>query len=193
MDNKDLFVQQVELQKEGNEVLEKLQLIPLLSKYGKPIIVGSLATGLMTWRDIDIEVITEVNSSQDLFDMVSHLFVIDNARNIILQNNADYRIRKNNPDGLYLGFKYQDKEVWKFDIWFLSVKQHSGKDDIEWFNKNINEDNRKIILMIKDQIAIHPEYRKTIFSQDIYDAVLKEKVNTYDEFVNYLKKIGKNI
>lgn len=195
MDYNDLISQQNKLQKEGNSILKKLQLLQFLSKYGKPIIAGSLATGLMTWRYIDIELVDETKLSQNLFDTVSYLFEIDNIKNIQLNNNIGGRIRANNPDGLYLGFQYQqDQELWKIDIWFIhNEKQHSGKDDVEWFKNNIDEEKRKSILIIKNQMAVHPKYRKTIFSTDIYDAVLKENVTDYDGFIEYIKSKGKSL
>ena len=191
MDYNDLILQQNKLQKEGKDILDKLQLLQFLSKYGAPIIVGSFATGLMTWRDIDIELVDENKSFKNLFNTVDYLFGIDNIKNIQLNNNIGGRIRVNNPDGLYLGFQYQDQELWKIDIWFIyNEKQHSGKDDVKWFNDNIDEEKRKSILIIKNQMAVHPKYRKTIFSTDIYDAVIKENVKNYDEFISYIKNKG---
>jgi hypothetical protein len=188
MDYTDLVLQQNKLQKEGNDVLEKLQLLQFLSKYGKPVITGSLATGLMTWRDIDIELVDETKSFQNIFDTVNYLFGIDNIKNIQLNNNIGGRIRAENPDGLYLGFQYQDEELWKIDIWFIhNEKKHSGKDDVEWFSNNIDKEKRKSILIIKNQMAVHPKYRKTIFSTDIYDAVLKDNITSYEGFIEYLK------
>ncbi len=190
MNYDDLILQQNNLQKQGNEVLEKLQLIQLLSKYGKPVITGSLATGLMTWRDIDIELVDESKSYQNLFDTVSYLFGIDNIKNIQLNNNIGGRIRAENPDGLYLGFQYkQDQELWKIDIWFIhNEKKHIGKYDVMWFKNNIDEDKRRSILIIKNKMAVHPKYRKTIFSTDIYDAVIKDNISDYEGFINYLEK-----
>lgn len=192
MNYDDLILQQNKLQKEGNEVLEKLQLLKFLSKFSEPVIVGSLTTGLMTWRDIDIELIDESESFQNLFNTVGYLFEINNIKNIQLNNNINGRIRAENPDGLYLGFQYQGEEPWKIDIWFIHNKgKHSGKDDLEWFNNNIDNEKRKSILIIKNQMAVHPKYRKTIFSTDIYDAVLKENIKDYDGFIEYLKNQGK--
>jgi hypothetical protein len=192
MDYEDLVSQQNKLQKEGNDILEKLQLLQFLSKYGKPIITGSLATGLMTWRDIDIELVDETKSLQNLFDTVKYLFEIENIKNIQLNNNIGGKTRANNPDGLYLGFQYQDKELWKIDVWFIhNDQQHSGKDDLEWLNKNIDDDKRKSILIIKNELAAHPKYRKTIFSTDIYDAVFKDNISSYDGFIENLKNKGR--
>lgn len=194
MNYEDLILQQNNLQKEGNDVLEKLQLLKFLSKYGKPVITGSLATGLMTWRDIDIELVDETKSFQNIFETISYLFGIDNIKNIQLNNNIGGRIRAENPNGLYLGFQYQDQELWKIDIWFIhNEKKHSGKDDVLWFMNNIDEEKRKSILIIKNQMATHSKYRKTIFSTDIYDAVLKENIKSYEGFIEYLESKGKSL
>lgn len=55
MDKTDLTKQQDELQQEAHKILGEIHLMNLLSKYGKPEVIGSVALGLMTWRDIDIE------------------------------------------------------------------------------------------------------------------------------------------
>src|SRR3989344_8271363 len=52
----NLHQQQLNLQKQARQLLEKLKLIELLSQYGHVEIVGSLALSVMTWPDIDIEV-----------------------------------------------------------------------------------------------------------------------------------------
>ena len=67
------FIFENDLQKEAYEVLEKLDLLNILSTYGKPEIVGSLATGLMTWRDIDLEVVDKIDEDK-YWDVVKKIF-----------------------------------------------------------------------------------------------------------------------
>lgn len=55
----ELVSKQNQLQVEAMQVVEKLQLTQILSKYGQVHLVGSVVLGLMTWKDIDIEVIVE--------------------------------------------------------------------------------------------------------------------------------------
>jgi len=59
--------------RQAHEVLEALNLLHFLSKYGRPKIVGSVALGLMTWRDIDIdlEITGEVND-QDFWQTAQY-------------------------------------------------------------------------------------------------------------------------
>ena len=59
--------------------------------------------------------------------------------------------------------------------------------------QKLNPDNKKIILEIKSAIADNPQYRKNIFSVDIYNAVLKEGVKDLDQFKAYLKKTNKSL
>src|SRR3989344_8099789 len=96
----DLLKQQEELQKEAQEVLGKLDLINILSIYGKPEIVGSLATGLMTWRDIDLEVIKEIDEEK-YWEVVKKIFHIPNYKRTIV---VDFRksVNPNTPKGLHI-------------------------------------------------------------------------------------------
>ena len=52
----ELFERQLRLQSEAATVLADLRLLDVLRVAGEPKLVGSLATGLMVWRDIDITV-----------------------------------------------------------------------------------------------------------------------------------------
>jgi hypothetical protein len=189
----DLMRTQNQLQAEAQNILDKMGLISFLEKYGQPIIVGSVAVGLMTWRDIDIEVVVNKVSIEDLLEIAKFLIQNPNIRNIQLQDNTGLRLNPQNPNGMYVGFKYKDEKDWKGDIWLLSENQHTGKDDIEWLNTNMTPERKEAILMIKSQIASHPEYRKNIFSMDIYKAVIGKNVTTYGEFLGYLETIGKKL
>ena len=193
MENEDLVIKQNELQKEGNEVLEKIGLLSTLSNYGQVVVSGSLVTGLMSWRDIDIEVLTENPSIDSVFNVAKLLLENNKVKSIQVQDNTRHRMHDHQPDGMYLGFRYQGQDVWKFDIWFLTGNNHTGKDDIEWINSTMTPEKQKSILNIKSKISDNPKYRKSIFSIDIYKAVLNENVKSYDEFGEYLKRTNRNI
>lgn len=53
----DLYQRQAALQAEAETVEADLGLIELLSSVGRPVRVGSVALGLMVWRDLDLTVI----------------------------------------------------------------------------------------------------------------------------------------
>src|SRR3989344_7925605 len=121
----DLLKKQEDLQKEAHEVLAKLDLLNILPIYGKPEIVGSLATGLMTWRDIDIEVVKEIDEKK-YWEVVKKIFhTPDYKRTFVI----DFRksVNPNTPKGLHIcitdyDFK-KDGNLWKIDIWFLPPRK----------------------------------------------------------------------
>jgi len=191
----DLLPKQVELQRQARNILKELQLIEYLSKFGKPQIVGSVAMGLMTWPDIDIEVIVdEIPNKEDLAAIAKHLFLFPNTSKFILIDNG---IRKSShlpKDGMYTGFHYLfNNALWEFDIWFFKRNIITGKDDLDWIKQKLTEDNRLIILEIKQQIRNNPKYKKEIFSTDIYKAVLKQGVSNLEGFKEYLRKTSREL
>ena len=185
---------QAVLQKEAHEVLGKLQLLEILSKYGKPEIVGSVALGLMTWPDIDIEVVTDLKEEY-MWEVAKHLF---NFFNVIDVGIADHTKGKvpHLPKGLYISARYKEEKSenkWKIDIWLKDPKQEREQLSVDWIKSRLTDENRKIIFEIKSELASHPQYRKTIFSVDIYDAVLEEGVKNLEEFKNYLKESNREL
>jgi len=52
----------------------------------------------------------------------------------------------------------------------------------------MSEENRLIILMMKNHFCKHPWYQKDFFSMDIYNAVIEEDVKSVEEFSKSLKK-----
>lgn len=202
----DLLKQQAELRKEAREVVEKLDLMNFLGKYGKPYLVGSIETGLMTWRDIDLEVIVEGINKDLIAEMVISLIKAAGRRlDISIVDNRDAEDFGKGPVGYYLGLKYYDpkipkkdlvasnKNAWKIDIWFVLEKDARSHQSTQDLLQQLNDQNRQIILEIKNQIMDNPKYRYEFFSTDIYKAVLENQVTNLEEFKDYLKKIGKNL
>lgn len=182
---------QVELQKEAHELLRQLDLINVLSEYGEVFIAGSLVTNLMTWPDIDIEVITDTLPDRAAIGkLAAKLFANpDNERMVLLDNTQGF-----NPhykSGVHLMF---EQKKWKVDIWFfLPTEQNTGREYAAWLRKNLTEDKRRIILAIKEQITSNPKYRKEIFSVDIYEAVIKEDVKDLEGFEKYLQRTKRSL
>jgi len=190
----DLLKYQDELQEEGKDVLDDLGLLDFLSRFSTPHIVGSLTSGLMTWRDIDIELYKQPDEN-DMWDTAHFLFGKEHVRSVW---EADYRKRTDSPfpKGLYIGVKYQ-KEIgkkWKIDLWFMPKRD--TPDYHAWVMDklpSLTQEKKLSILKLKSMLAAHPQYRKQIFSIDIYKAVIEEDVHDIDSFKNYLKKTNRMI
>ncbi len=188
----DLLKRQRELQKEGKKVLEELKIIEILSKFGKPKIVGSFETGLMVWRDIDIELEKEIDE-KEYWETVNTLFYSPKLKYLTL---IDFRksINPNTPKGLYIGIKYwfENKE-WKIDVWFMPPRSKDSENLNEWIKDKLNDENRKTILQIKNQVYKNPEYRKEFFAVDIYKAVIEKRVKDLEGFKQYLKQTKRSL
>lgn len=185
----DILSQQDELQREARGVIEKLKLADFLGKFGQVKIVGSVALGLMTWRDVDIEVVCVNVKNDDLLKTAKYLLGQSGVLQITLEDHIK-RIDDNKPKGLYAGAKYQESnaQVWKIDVWF----KNQVADD-EWIMSKLTDETRLVILAIKSRIDSDPTYRRSVFSTDIYKAVLERNVRDLKEFKNYLKESGRSL
>lgn len=193
MTDSDLLKHQDLLQEEARLVLNKLQIINILSEFGKPKIVGSFYTGLMTWRDIDIELEQEINDEL-YWKTVNKLFYDQSGLKYLTLINFKNSKNPNTPKGLYIGIKFwlNDKE-WKVDVWFMPPRSKDSENMNEWVKNRLTDENKKIILRIKSQIHDNNKYRKEIFSTDVYRAVIENSVNDLESFKEYLKKQGKSL
>ena len=186
----DLIKQQEELQKEGYQILQELKLVEILSPFGEVDIGGSLKTGLMVWRDIDIGVLS-IPSEDEIWKIARIILDKPYVNSITIINN----IKKQNPihpNGWYLGIKYgKEGVVWKIDLWFVNKKGDRAFE--KWLLSKINDDNKRIILQIKSQVWESPKYKKTIFSTDIYKAVIENGVRDLEGFKKYLQYQKKSL
>ena len=191
----NLLEQQDNLQKEANLLIEKLELKSILNNIGIMSVVGSLELGLMTWRDIDIEVFVETLDRNSISEVVKQLLnkTVNRIDFTFIDNKNEYLPAM--PLGLYLGIKYKITKdiVWKIDTWFVSGTHSEGFKQIAELKSKLTDEFKLIILNIKNQIADNPKYKKEVMRVDIYDAVLNHKIESMEEFNNYLKKRGKSL
>ena len=189
----ELLRNQEKLQREAKEVIEKLNLVKILSQYGKVNVVGSLKYDLMVWRDIDIDLVLK-NEILEIYywEIVKKLFLNKKIQSMTLSDNRKVE-DKNRPKSLYIGVKYQDNKenIWKIDVRLLNKNDlNTGKIE-NLINEKITPENRLTILEIKSQICDDPKYHKDFSSVDIYEAVLISGVKNLEEFTNFLKLKGK--
>lgn len=181
------------LQKEGYEILKEMKLMEYLANFGNPQIVGSLALGLMTWPDIDIELVKEIREDE-YWKMVKYIFQQSNLKGIFIM---DYRssLNPNTPKGLYIGVRYygKQKSPWKIDIWFLPKRDPNVENLNEWIKNVLKDEHRLPILEIKHALSSHPKYTKEIFSVDIYRAVIERGIKNIEQFKKYLEKTSRSL
>jgi hypothetical protein len=177
------------IRKEADDILFANGLLSVLKNFGTPLITGSYALKLMTWRDLDIYLETE-NISEKVFFALG--VEIHNRFNPVKMSYRNERITQTQglPVGLYWGiyFGNERKGAWKIDIWAVNAQECRQRlqfcDDIA---QRLTPLSRQIILDIKSQCWQDPEYRRSYSSNDIYEAVLDKGITTIENFRKYLK------
>src|SRR3989344_771731 len=190
----DLLKQEEDLQKEARELLRETGIQEFLSKFGEIEIGGSLDSGLMVWRDIDMGVISPEINEEKYWQMVKFLFGLNNYYHSLYIQDFRESVNPASPKGLYIGLKIKFRNnMWKVDVWYLGPRKNPNENFNIWLKENLNNENRKTILEIKNLVYEDPKYRKEFYSIDIYKAVIEEGVKTLDEFRKYLEKQGKSL
>lgn len=194
-------------QKESDWVLQKLNLIPILQKYGQVKIAGAKALGLMIAKDIDISVIVKKVKYADWLELVSKLMLTPYMRNISAIDYYNYD-EQNNYDpkngqkySLYIGINnIKGPENDKYNTWNCQIHLiDPAKFDESKITKvldKLSTEKRLIILRLKhwanqvnQKLMLITNGNFKIYSPLIYEAVLEKNINTIPDFLSYYKKI----
>lgn len=164
-------------------ILSELKLIEQWATFGQPVIVGSVAHGLVVAPDIDIEIYSEEPQIDDGFRVLS---VCAHHQRV---TKARFANELRGPDqGLYWQLRYQheDGEIWKIDMWSLSFN-HPGPlavDLVEPMAFTLTDEMRGAILGIKEHLFDSNESYGGIY---IYRAVIEAGVRSVHEFYEWLQ------
>ena len=75
-------------------------------------------------------------------------------------------------------------ETWKLDLWTARAKEFLTEGRERW-QTAMTDDRRLRILAIKDVVCEHPEYRRSLLSVHIYEAVLEHGIEELDDFMEW--------
>ena len=184
-----------QLQRQALAAVKQMGLDSQLSKYGQFNVVGSAVYNLMTWRDIDFDlVMPAVPDNKTYWDIVQCIFTVPGVKKLTLVDNRDLE-EKDRPKSMYIGVSYKDaeNETWKLDIRVLSKDSVTTDSIAELIKLKLTEDSRLHILEIKSQVHTNPKYHKGFSSVDIYNAVLLNGVKDLSGFEKYLATLGKSL
>jgi hypothetical protein len=192
----ELLQRQAALQAEAHEVMDDLALLETLAAVGRPIALGSLALGLMAWRDIDLNILCDPLDADRVFAGLRPFASHANIERLTFRSERGRFNRSGLPEreGFYSGLRYSAPEQpgWKLDLWF--VLDGAPRPDLAHLTTippRLTPERRLAILWLKDLWHRRPAYRDTVVSVDIYDAVLEHGVRTPTEFAAYLRARGK--
>ncbi len=188
----ELIARAERLQSEAHEVLADLGLLSFLAKYGRPEIVGSTALGLMTRRDIDIDVVVSGEiQDEDAWEAGRYLLAHYEIALLLMADDRGNASRKR-PPSMYVGAKYRNRcgDVWKIDIRFVQECDAMAPAHVERIGAGLTAETKRAILSIKDAVAQDPRYGQEFSGVDVYEAVLHNGVTDPAGFRKYLMESG---
>jgi hypothetical protein len=180
-----LLALDADLRAEADDVLKRSGLGPILAEAGyQP--VGSYVMGTMTWRDLDFERIQDPPDWEDHWRIGAQVAATGWPwRQVCV--NAYRDPRTPGEKGYYWGLRVahpEGGETWKLDVWTARADEYIIGPRQRW-QAAMTEDHRLHILAIKDAVWGRAEYRDTMLSVHIYEAVVEHGVRGLDAFLEW--------
>jgi hypothetical protein len=189
------------LQAEAQAVLRELDLLQLLAPTGTPTLIGSVALGLMVWRDIDIIVVSPGLTITQAFTILQPVLCHPRVSQVHYRNKSGtFNDTRQPQDARYFfAFHYQTEAGadWNIDVSFwLNDNPRHEIADLAPIACQITYETRLTILWLKEIWHRLPCYhggtgKRAVSSRDIYVAVLQHGVRTPADFDAYLCERGK--
>ncbi|MFW6039138.1 MAG: hypothetical protein ACOC9P_01530 [bacterium] len=172
------------LHQEADHLLHERGVLEILRRFGKPHIAGSYALNLMTWRDLDIYLEAPAIEVVDFLELGRQVAAVLRPWKMSFTNHRDFPATEPLV-GLYYGLRLGElsRGAWKIDLWALDgATCVTALEPTQSLAAALTPTRRTAILRIKSDLWNHSEYRKTITSQMIYDAVIEHGARSTTEF-----------
>ena len=189
--DKELLLYAATLQKEALRVVGVLGVLRLLAQISEPEIVGSAKSGLMVSPDVDIHVHMKEVDIKKVAMLLPVFATMPTIQKVQFNNYRELRRdhrkdRINFPRGYYIGLRsVEPSGEWKIDMWFGERCTIGDFDETEL--DCLTDEQRLVILRLKDEMKNEKGYKGGAISIDFYKAVLRHRVKTNQEFHEYLK------
>jgi hypothetical protein len=179
----ELLTRQDALQAEAAQVIAALDLPTLLAPAGRVEQIGSSASGLMVWRDLDFNIVAPGLTREGLADTIRPLLLNPQIIDMHIQDEIGPRSVSGAPhdDRYYVVCHYLTGagDDWKIDLSFWLADAPRGQlAHIAYLKERLTPELRLTILHLKDLWHRRPSYPYTVGGYDIYDAVLEHHVRT---------------
>lgn len=183
---------------QADAVLARLQLSSLIEQLGELYFTGSYALNLMTWNDIDIQVVVKQELAPiDALMKIMNLFV--HQKNLLKASIINFveGYKPHWPRGVCLSAKIDFPDlggVWKFDIWALQEEDlRKNRLLLEQLRSAMGESARNLILELKYELMQHSGRVPKMGSHWLYQAVLIHGLTERGALLNFLKEKGVEI
>jgi hypothetical protein len=193
LSDEDLEAQERTLRAEADALLRRYGVLGTLRRFGTPHIIGSYAMRLMTWRDLDIYLEMPSCETTSFLELGCEVGKALAPRRLSFVDHLHFPPTEG-LHGLYWGIRTDDlsRGGWKIDLWGVAPPVCAERLAYgERLAARIDAQGRRSILAIKHEVCRLPEYRKTITSHHVYEAVLSGNARTIADFWYYMNADGK--
>ncbi len=183
---RELWEEQDRLKKQADKLIKETGIFKTFSRYGTlSAIGGSYEYNLMVYPDLDIGLVSEGVDKQTFSRLVGELTASEYVRKIGTADGVNFAaVHKGRPKGYWVGLELPfEGDRWGIDCWVQEPKWVSG--NVEKYTErlsSLDQTGRDAILLIKYDLIRRGLYGKTVFSGDVYDAVLDKGVRTVADF-----------
>lgn len=183
------------IRRQAKELLERKKIASLLEEMGELFYTGSYALDLMTWNDIDMQIIVKEGSNPlDVLGLVFQRLAKDEefVEAQLIRFQGGYKPKM--PRGVYLGIKMNCPDLgglWKLDVWSLDKKDFErNRQLILELQKKLTAENRELILTIKREMMAGKDRMPQMGSHFLYQAVLFEGIKDKKGIYEYCASRG---
>ncbi|MBS0652366.1 MAG: hypothetical protein JSR39_02440 [Verrucomicrobia bacterium] len=182
----------------AKHVLESKKIESMIKEIGELFYTGSYALDLMTWNDIDMQVVVREGTDPkeafcSLFDRIAKDPGFIEAQMIHFQGNYKPKM----PRGLYLGIKMDCPDlggIWKLDLWSLAKPDfEKNRTLIETLKGKLDPQVRDLILELKHEMMSGSERVPQMGSHFLYQAILLEGIRDKQALYQYFASQGVSI
>jgi hypothetical protein len=193
-------------QQASDWVLERLQLLPTLQRYGTPYLVGAKALGLMVARDIDLSLVVTESLAERWQQLVAELMLTPHVRKVtaIDYYNYDHHQHYTPAQGQHYSYYISmDKlhgpdddpsHLWECQI-HLQMPTSFDATRVAQIRRQMTRETRVLILRLKywadglnGLLKCRSQNTFKLPSVAIYTAVLEAGVQTIPAFIAYFRQ-----
>ncbi len=186
------------IRQHAREVIEDHGIGAAIRKQGQLYFTGSYALDLMTWNDIDMQLLVKENllpieALSTILKALSPKKEFVEGR--LINFTGDYKPHM--PRGTYLGMIFNFPELggnWKLDLWSLQMEDFEhNRRLIEKLRGCLDKQTRELILEAKHQLKGSAGRMPKMASHWLYQAVLLEKLTEKRAIYKFLQSKGVNL
>jgi hypothetical protein len=178
-------------QRRAQRILEELDLLARWRTLGRPVVVGSVRTGLVVARDIDLVVHVDEPDVAKGFELIQQIAVLEGVYVVYFENKLRTPFA-----ALYWEIGYgEGEDGWSIEHSVLGPDcphAHYPEETTQALLEALDDDKRRCILAIKEEklrrYRVRYEGDRGEAGIDLYRAVFDGGATTYDECVAWLQK-----